>query len=206
MPGGNDNRQQDTQPTVKDTDIMAPLDLSEFCDGRRMEFPLGTPVVSASVMVNGVYLEETLDFTIAAMPNGHGKLLLRHAPGPDDQLVVMRVPGQAPPQQSEDLGARAVPDYEHLPGIVKNNISPEQWVLARRRVVQEDAAIPEAANYVNLKNGQILRYELGQRAEAPLIPQHDLAGGGGKDDTQFRDEPEGAHLTPSRPLLRDEAA
>lgn len=86
--------------------------------------------------------------------------------------------------------------YEQLPQLVKDNIAREQWPEARRGIVPDGAAVPEGTDYINLKNGQIHTYETGQVASGPLLPAHDLSGGGGQDDTQYTTAPPGAHGTP----------
>jgi hypothetical protein len=82
-------------------------------------------------------------------------------------------------------------DYEQLPNLVKDNLSEEQWRLARQEVIEEHQPVPETTDYINLRNGQIHRFEMGVRADGPLLPVHDLSGGGGKDSTQFFTEPGG---------------
>jgi hypothetical protein len=84
--------------------------------------------------------------------------------------------------------------YEQLPAAVKNNLSAEQWQEVGGLVVWEGATVPEATIYVNLKNGQHVRYERGARAPAPLLAAHNLAGARGKDSTQFHTAPAGAPL------------
>ena len=86
--------------------------------------------------------------------------------------------------------------YEQLPDPVKDNLTEEQWREAQRGVILEGQVIPETARYINLKTAQQLPYEVGMRANAPLLPVHDLAGGRGADDTQFHTSPPGAHGTP----------
>ena len=86
--------------------------------------------------------------------------------------------------------------YEQLPQLVKDNISAEQWEAAQRGVVLEGGLIPETTDYINLKNGQIHTHRAGEAASAPLLPAHDLAGGRGRDDAQFRTSPPGAHGVP----------
>ena len=86
--------------------------------------------------------------------------------------------------------------YEQLPQLVKDNLSPEQWELAQRGVVLEGDTVPENTDYINLKNGQIHGYRIGQTADAPLLPAHDLSGGRGRDDTQFTTHPKGSHGVP----------
>ncbi len=91
-----------------------------------------------------------------------------------------------------DATAEAEWPYDRLPGAIKNNLTPEQWEEARSRVVQAGDAVPDGAIYINLKNGQMRRYEAGDRAEGPLLAAHNLAGGRGKDSDQFFTVPEGA--------------
>jgi hypothetical protein len=79
--------------------------------------------------------------------------------------------------------------YEELPHIVKNNLTPQQWAEALWNVIPEGGLVPQTTEYLNLKNGQRKRYEFGARAPAPLLATHDLAGGRGADDTQFRTAP-----------------
>ncbi len=86
--------------------------------------------------------------------------------------------------------------YEELPTIVRDNLTPDQWILAQRGVIDEGVAVPETTGYVNLKNGERKTYLAGERADAPLLPEHDLAGGRGSDDTQFHTTPPGAHGVP----------
>lgn len=83
-------------------------------------------------------------------------------------------------------------DYEKLPGSIKNNLTAEQWEEALARVINAGESVPDAAIYINLKNGQMRRYETGDRAEGPLLAAHNLAGGRGKDSDQFSTVPEGA--------------
>ena len=83
-------------------------------------------------------------------------------------------------------------DFEKLPGPVKGNLTPEQWEEAQSRVVPQGAAVPDAAVYLNLKNGQMVRMDAGVAAHAPLLAVHNLAGGRGKDSDQFSTVPEGA--------------
>lgn len=86
--------------------------------------------------------------------------------------------------------------YEQLPDVVKDNLSEEQWREAQRGVILEGVEIPESTIYLNLKNSQQLPYEAGMRANAPLLPMHDLAGGRGADSSQFHSSPPGAHGVP----------
>ncbi len=79
--------------------------------------------------------------------------------------------------------------YGQLPNAVKQNLTPEQWARAQGNVIAEGGMVPQTTVYLNLKNGQSLRYEYGQRAPAPLLATHDLAGGRGADETQFRTSP-----------------
>lgn len=87
-------------------------------------------------------------------------------------------------------------DYHQLPSPVQDNISAEQWPEAQRGVIQEGKPVPETTVYINLKNGLCLCYEIGQCAQGPLLPTHDLSGARGKDDTQYHTSPPGAHGVP----------
>jgi hypothetical protein len=86
--------------------------------------------------------------------------------------------------------------YEQLPDVVKDNLSPEQWLEAQRDLILEGEEVPDTAYYVNLKNSMFREYLAGERAEAPLLPVHDLSGGRGKDSTQFHTTPPGAPGVP----------
>jgi hypothetical protein len=79
--------------------------------------------------------------------------------------------------------------YEELPHAVKNNLTPRQWAAAQGNVIPEGGFVPQGTVYMNLKNGQCRFYEFGERAPAPLLATHDLAGGRGADDTQFHTAP-----------------
>jgi hypothetical protein len=154
-------------------------------------------VETVKVMLNDVYLQEDLDFLLAHK-EGQSKVELRRAPNAGDRLVVLRVPARESfatrVRQATDDSDDDVPAYENLPRMVKDNISPEQWPEALREVVRPGAMIPEAARYINLKSGLIFEYAPGEIANGPLLPVFDLAGGRGKDDTQFRTAPRGAHF------------
>jgi hypothetical protein len=152
-------------------------------------------VETVKVMLNGVYLQADLDFLLAHK-NGQSKVELRRPPQAGDSLVVLRVPSREPPrsQKRSDAIDDDVPAYEALPRAVRDNISRDQWPEARREVVKSGTKIPETARYINLKNGLIFEYKAGQVANGPLLPVADLAGGRGKDDTQFHTAPQGAHV------------
>ena len=108
---------------------------------------------------------------------------------------MLRVPARAATRaphhaQSDD----DVPPYDVLPRRVKDNISRDQWPLAYREVVHTGMTVPETARYINLKSGKIRQYLVGETADGPLLPEFDLAGARGKDDSQFRTAPPGAHF------------
>lgn len=84
--------------------------------------------------------------------------------------------------------------YENLPNAVKNNVSEDQWDEVQRMVVPEDSEVPQTTQYINLKDGYSRSYEQGEKAPAPLLATHDLAGARGKDDIQFRSSPPDAHM------------
>jgi hypothetical protein len=186
-----------SQPGPPPNDPLAPYDLSHLCDGRRTDFPLGMLVESVKVMLNGVYLQEGLglDFLLVHK-QGQSKVELRQAPPPGTHVVALRVPARASARRADAARHNdthdELPPYEALPRIVKDNLSAEQWAHARREVVLAGSRIPETTRYVNLKNGLIFKYQLGEKANGPLLPVFDLAGGRGKDDTQFHTAPPGA--------------
>jgi hypothetical protein len=97
-------------------------------------------------------------------------------------------------------------EYERLPSPVKRTLSADQWEAARRGVVAEGQPVPETTDYINLKNGQCLRYQRGEPAPGPLLATHDLAGGRGRDSTQFSTEPAGAHPPPADTARQPERA
>ena len=84
--------------------------------------------------------------------------------------------------------------YEELPDTVKDNLTETQWREAEREAILEGMKIPDTTFYVNLKNGQRRRYDEGERANAPLLPEHDLAGARGKSDEQFHSSPPDANV------------
>ncbi len=79
--------------------------------------------------------------------------------------------------------------YEELPNVVKQNLTPGQWMAAQFEVIPEGGLTPDATVYLNLKNGQFQRYEADERAPAPLLAAHNLSGGRGADSTQFHSAP-----------------
>ena len=87
-------------------------------------------------------------------------------------------------------------DYQQLPQRIKDNISEEQWPEAQRDVIADGESAPDTGQYINLKNGQIHQFAAGEAVSGPVLPVHDLAGAGGKNDTQFESAPQGAHPAP----------
>ena len=186
---------------TSDTDLMQPLDLSHLCDGQRTDFPLGIEVETANVMLNGAYLQLDDDY-IVGRKQGQSIIELRRAPRAGDSVVVLRAPasdGRAE-QRRHASAIQDVPPYENLPQLVKDNFSAEQWLAASRGIINEGATIPESTDYINLKNGQIHTLQVGEPAPAPLLPAHDLSGGGGADDAQFHTAPAAA---PNRRSTRE---
>jgi len=179
-----------------DTELMEPLDLSALCDGRRTDFPLGIEADAVKVMLNGVYLLLDMDYLLGRK-NGQSLLELRRAPSRGASLLVMRVPAdERQPARGGPSAIGDLPAYSELPGVVKDNISVDQWPAASHAVVSEGGTVPETTKYVNLKNGQIHGYQMGEAADGPLLAAHDLSGGHGQDDTQFHTSPRGAHGVP----------
>jgi hypothetical protein len=157
-----------------------------------MSFPLHCRVDTAAVTLNGVHLQEMIDFEIQ-QGDDESVLVLRREPEAGDTLIVIRVPLEGRHGKSRFRNQFV---YERLPQLVEDNISPEQWREAQRAVVQDGDQVPETTDYINLKNGRIHARNNGERAEGPLLAIHDLAGGRGKDSTQFRSSPPGAHGVP----------
>jgi hypothetical protein len=87
-------------------------------------------------------------------------------------------------------------EYEQLPNLVRDNLSEDQWAEAQRVIVTDGAPVPETSDYINLKNGQIHAYQIGEPADGPLLAVHDMAGGRGRETDQYRTAPPGAHGTP----------
>jgi hypothetical protein len=174
-----------------------------LCDGRRTDFPLGMLVETVRTMLNDVYLQEGLDFLLAHK-QGQSKIELRRAPRAGDKLAVLRVPAREPASVSAQRPSGHlddVPPYEHLPRRVKDNIAREQWPDALREVVHTSTSIPETGQYINLKNGLIFEYVLGQKANGPLLPVHALAGARGKEDRPFHHAHDARSVPPSvRPI------
>ena len=83
--------------------------------------------------------------------------------------------------------------YEKLPDAIKDNLTPAQWEEAQRDVIDDGDSVPESTVYINVKTGLCRPYQAGEPAHGPLLPTHDLSGGRGADDTQFRTKPRGAH-------------
>lgn len=81
-------------------------------------------------------------------------------------------------------------DYEELPRTIKDNLSPHQWQMAQRDLIEEGQKIREDAFYVNVKNGERQFHRAGERADGPLLPAWDLSGAGGKSDQQFTSPPQ----------------
>ena len=88
--------------------------------------------------------------------------------------------------------------YATLPQRVRDNISADQWDQIQHLIIQQGDAIPDTTGYINLKNGQIQQCERGAPATGPLLAEHNLSGGGGKNDSQFEGAPFGAHPAPRR--------
>jgi hypothetical protein len=182
-------------------DPLAPYDLSALCDGRRTDFPLGMLVETVKVMLNDAYLLEGQDFLLAHK-NGQSKIELRRPPRAGDTLVVLRVPARATASARQPSAHHDdVPPYDHLPKQVKDNIAREQWPEALHEVVHSGTSIPESGRYVNLKNGLVFEYVVGQKANGPLLPVHALAGARGKEDRPFHHAHDAHYIPPSgRPV------
>ncbi|MHB1158777.1 MAG: hypothetical protein ACYC66_15880 [Chloroflexota bacterium] len=81
----------------------------------------------------------------------------------------------------------AVKEYRYaaLPEVVRNNLTEEQFELARVDIVEEGEWIPETTEYVDLGSGIRRVHQRGETASGNLLPTHDLSGAHGKDSTQW---------------------
>ncbi len=75
--------------------------------------------------------------------------------------------------------------YTALPEEIKNNLTEEQFQLARVDVIEEGETIPETTEYIDLGSGIRRVHHRGETAPANLLPTHDLSGARGKDNTQW---------------------
>jgi hypothetical protein len=133
-----------------------------------------------------------------------GLLAIGAGAGPDEvrELIVALL---TPEEQAQLEGADGGPGeedegaetgwlpYAQLPAPVQQNLTAEQWLVARHLVVAEGRPVPEATQYLNLKNGQFRPYRQAEPAEGPLLAAHNLAGGRGQDSGQLRSTPASAH-------------
>lgn len=94
-----------------------------------------------------------------------------------------------PVRRKADVPSVVEIPYEALPNVVKQNLTPGQWMEAQFHVIPEGGLTPDSTVYLNLKNGKFQRYQACRRAPAPLLAAHNLAGGRGADATQFRTAP-----------------
>ncbi len=76
--------------------------------------------------------------------------------------------------------------YEALPEEVRNNLSEDQFQLARVDVVEEGETIPETTEYIDLGSGVRKVHHRGEPAPGDLLPTHDLSGAHGKDYSQWQ--------------------
>ncbi len=84
----------------------------------------------------------------------------------------------------------ALPDisYQDLPEFVKNNLSEDQFELAKVDILEPGETIPETTEYVDLATGVRKIYRTGDAAPSSLLPAHDLTGARGKDSSQWERE------------------
>ncbi len=75
--------------------------------------------------------------------------------------------------------------YEDLPETVKNNLTEEQFDLAKVDVVETGEMVPETTEYIDLATGVRRTYRAAEIAPGDLLPTHDLSGAHGKDNTQW---------------------
>jgi len=75
--------------------------------------------------------------------------------------------------------------YQALPDEVKNNLTEEQFRLARVDIIEEGEIVPETTEYVDLGSGVRRVHRRGELATGNLLPTHDLSGAHGKDNSQW---------------------
>jgi hypothetical protein len=76
--------------------------------------------------------------------------------------------------------------YQALPEEVRNNLTEDQFDLARVDIVAEGKRVPETTEYVDLATGVRRIHHRGEIAGGNLLPTHDLSGARGKDDSQWQ--------------------
>ncbi|MCL4370529.1 MAG: hypothetical protein M1380_06435 [Chloroflexi bacterium] len=76
--------------------------------------------------------------------------------------------------------------YAALPDAIKNNLTEEQFQLARVDVIEEGETIPETTEYIDLGSGVRRVHHRGEAATGNLLPTHDLSGAHGKDSSQWQ--------------------
>jgi len=72
-----------------------------------------------------------------------------------------------------------------LPREVRQNLTEEQFDLARADIISEGETIPETTEYIDLGSGMIKIHDKGDLAPGDLLPTHDLSGAHGKDNSQW---------------------
>ena len=78
-------------------------------------------------------------------------------------------------------------EYADLPEVVKNNLTADQFDLARVDIIQPGEEIPETTEYIDLASGIRRVHRRGDVAAGNLLPTHDLSGAHGKEYTQWQD-------------------
>lgn len=76
--------------------------------------------------------------------------------------------------------------YEALPEEVRNNLTEDQFELARVDIVEEGERVPETTEYIDLGSGVRRVHARGEIASGNLLPTHDLSGAHGKDYSQWQ--------------------
>lgn len=79
-------------------------------------------------------------------------------------------------------------EYADLPEVVRNNLTEDQFELARVDMIREGEIVPETTEYIDLASGVRLVHQQGEEAPGNLLPTHDLSGARGKAYEQWEDD------------------
>jgi hypothetical protein len=97
-----------TRMSSTQAELMQPFELSHLCDGQRTDFPLRIEADAVKVMLNGVYLEQDLDY-ILGRKDGQSIIEFKRAARAGASLVVMRVPAaDRRPRQERNTSGEGV--------------------------------------------------------------------------------------------------
>ncbi|GEM_PF-4358204 len=75
--------------------------------------------------------------------------------------------------------------YAAMPEDIRNNLTEDQFELARVDIVAEGDIIQETTEYIDLGSGMRKIHHKGDIAPGNLLPTHDLSGAFGEDNSQW---------------------